>query len=170
MKILVTGSAGFISFHVAQKLLKFNFKVIGIDSINNYYLEKHRKTIIVKLTKLDSVIKKINPKNVFLWIDVQGYEGFVLDGGRETLRYNPPLVIEFWPYALERSGCIELLKEIIIKANYKNCYDLDSNRSLGIMTKKKFDKIQRKYLFQGEFNNLRHKMFGKPETDLFFYN
>jgi hypothetical protein len=62
--------------------------------------------------------KKINPNNVFLWIDVQGYEGFVLDGGRETLRYNPPLVMEFWPYALERSGCIELLKEIIIKANY----------------------------------------------------
>lgn len=141
------------------------------DLLNkNYYLEKQRKTIVVKLTKLDSVIKKINPKNVFLWIDVQGYEGFVLDGGRETLRYNPPLVIEFWPYALERSGCIELLKEIIIKANYKNCYDLGCNRSLGIMTKNKFDKIQRKYLFQGEFNNLRHKMFGKPETDLFFYN
>jgi dTDP-4-amino-4,6-dideoxygalactose transaminase len=38
------------------------------------------------------------------------------------------------------------------------------------MTKKKFDKIQRKYLFQGEFNNLRHKMLGKPETDLFFDN
>jgi UDP-glucuronate 4-epimerase len=41
---------------------------------------------------------------------------------------------------------------------------------INLVNKKKLDKIRRKYLFQGEFNNLRHKMFGKPETDLFFYN
>lgn len=175
IKIINTALGSINNKKAIFELSKNNFGDHRIRNENNllnknYYLEKHRKTIIVKLTKLDTVIKKINPKNVFLWIDVQGYEGFVLDGGRETLRYNPPLVIEFWPYALERSGCFELLKEIIIKANYKNCYDLGCNRSLGVMTKKKFDKIQRKYLFQGEFNNLRHKMLGKPETDLFFYN
>ncbi|MGC1473619.1 MAG: NAD-dependent epimerase/dehydratase family protein [Psychroserpens sp.] len=35
--ILVTGVAGFIGFHVAQSLLDLGHKVIGIDSINDYY-------------------------------------------------------------------------------------------------------------------------------------
>lgn len=37
MKILVTGAAGFIGYHLAQKLLSKNYKVIGLDSLNNYY-------------------------------------------------------------------------------------------------------------------------------------
>jgi UDP-glucuronate 4-epimerase len=34
---LVTGSAGFIGFHVAQSLLKQGAKVIGLDNYNDYY-------------------------------------------------------------------------------------------------------------------------------------
>lgn len=37
MKILVTGTAGFIGFHVANKLVAEGHTVVGIDSINNYY-------------------------------------------------------------------------------------------------------------------------------------
>lgn len=35
--ILVTGSAGFIGMHMVKRLLKSNFNVIGIDSVNKYY-------------------------------------------------------------------------------------------------------------------------------------
>ena len=37
MKILVTGTAGFIGFHLAKRLLKDGHEVVGLDSINDYY-------------------------------------------------------------------------------------------------------------------------------------
>ena len=37
MKILVTGTAGFIGYHLAKKLLELGHKVIGYDNINDYY-------------------------------------------------------------------------------------------------------------------------------------
>lgn len=37
MKILITGTAGFIGFHLAKKLLDRGDEVVGIDNINDYY-------------------------------------------------------------------------------------------------------------------------------------
>ncbi len=37
MKILITGTAGFIGFHLAKKLIGHEFDVVGIDNINDYY-------------------------------------------------------------------------------------------------------------------------------------
>ena len=37
MKILITGAAGFIGFHLSKKILKGKTQVIGIDNLNNYY-------------------------------------------------------------------------------------------------------------------------------------
>ena len=37
MKILVTGTAGFIGYHLAKKLLERGDEVVGIDNINDYY-------------------------------------------------------------------------------------------------------------------------------------
>ena len=37
MKILVTGSAGFIGFHLSKFLLNKNWEVIGLDNLNDYY-------------------------------------------------------------------------------------------------------------------------------------
>jgi len=49
--ILVTGSAGFIGFHVAKKLLDLNINVIGLDNLSNYYdvkLKEDRNSILKK--------------------------------------------------------------------------------------------------------------------------
>ena len=37
MKILVTGTAGFIGFHLVNKLITRGDEVVGLDSINDYY-------------------------------------------------------------------------------------------------------------------------------------
>lgn len=62
--ILVTGSAGFIGFHVTKKLLETGNKVIGIDSLNNYYdpkLKKDRNKILAKSNNYK--FYKLNLKN-----------------------------------------------------------------------------------------------------------
>ncbi|HPX47820.1 MAG TPA: NAD-dependent epimerase/dehydratase family protein, partial [Treponemataceae bacterium] len=37
MRILVTGAAGFIGFHLAKRLLGDGHEVIGVDNLNDYY-------------------------------------------------------------------------------------------------------------------------------------
>ena len=37
MKVIVTGAAGFIGFHVCQVLLRRGGKVLGLDDLNDYY-------------------------------------------------------------------------------------------------------------------------------------
>ena len=37
MKILITGSAGFIGFHLSKQLIDLNHNVVGLDNINDYY-------------------------------------------------------------------------------------------------------------------------------------
>ena len=53
-KVLITGASGFIGFHLTELLLKNNFKVIGIDNMNDYYdisLKKARLDILKKYDK-----------------------------------------------------------------------------------------------------------------------
>ena len=61
---LITGSAGFIGFHLSYKFLSKGFKVIGIDNLNNYYdvqLKKKRNNILKK--NKNYFFKKIDIKN-----------------------------------------------------------------------------------------------------------
>ena len=56
MKVLVTGAAGFIGFHVVQKMLETEHSVVGIDNLNPYYdvsLKRARLTEIGVEPKFD---------------------------------------------------------------------------------------------------------------------
>ena len=82
MKIIVTGSIGFIGFHLVSSLVK-NKKnqILGIDSVNNYYSTKIKKLRLKLLfenknfsfqkinlqnnQKTDSIFKKFKPAVVF---------------------------------------------------------------------------------------------------------
>jgi len=50
MKILVTGSAGFIGYHVATKLLARGDQVVGYDNLNPYYDPKLKNDRLAKLS------------------------------------------------------------------------------------------------------------------------
>lgn len=50
-KILITGSAGFIGFHVAKQLTSENHFCVGVDNLNNYYDKKLKNKRIELLKK-----------------------------------------------------------------------------------------------------------------------
>jgi len=67
--ILITGAAGFIGFHVAQRLLSDGREVVGVDSVNDYYnpklkearlelLKRNSKFTFVKLDLADRAASK----------------------------------------------------------------------------------------------------------------
>ena len=78
MKIFLTGSSGFIGFHLSKHLLEKGHTICGFDSMNSYYdvnlkksrlkiLKKFRKFIFIKgnvenKKKIFSSIVKFNPK------------------------------------------------------------------------------------------------------------
>ena len=66
-KILVTGSAGFIGFHLSQRLLKDEISVVGIDNLNDYY------DVSLKLARLE--ILKSYPNFQFYQLDLSDRSG-----------------------------------------------------------------------------------------------
>ena len=66
MKILITGSSGFIGFHLSKKLLDIGHRVYGYDSMNNYYdvrLKKARYNILKKYKNFSFSKNKLENKN-----------------------------------------------------------------------------------------------------------
>ena len=55
-KILVTGSAGFIGFHLCRSLLDDGFELLGIDNLNNYYDPKLKHARLEQLTSYKNFI------------------------------------------------------------------------------------------------------------------
>ena len=81
MKVIVTGSAGFIGYHLSERLINEGFIVLGLDNYSDYYdvnLKKERTTLLLKNSqfsfkkvdlkdteKFNSVVKEFSPETIF---------------------------------------------------------------------------------------------------------
>lgn len=65
-KVLVTGGAGFIGFHLCKKLLDLGYAVIALDNLNNYYevcLKEARLDILMQYPKVHFIKGDLSEKN-----------------------------------------------------------------------------------------------------------
>lgn len=81
MKVIITGSAGFIGYHLTKQLLLEGHEVIGIDNLNDYYDVNLKFTRLKDLGVCDLKENKISKTNnfeflhfdindEFLWTDI----------------------------------------------------------------------------------------------------
>ena len=103
MKILITGSSGFIGFHLSKLLLEKGNNVHGIDSMNNYYdvslkkarlkiLLKHKKFSFSKANlennkKIENIFRKFKPK-IVIHLAAQAGVRYSIDKPRVYLKSN----------------------------------------------------------------------------------
>jgi FkbM family methyltransferase len=70
--------------------------------------EEGRRTVQVPVRTLDAILAEEGAVGVerigLIWIDVQGHEGQLFNGARQTLAHGMPVISEFWPYGLRRAG------------------------------------------------------------------
>ncbi len=109
-----------------------------------------RKTISVPCLTLDETVGMIEPNSTLIWMDTQGFEGFVLAGATKLLRTNPPLVVEFWPHGWEQSGCFDAFKQAIHAAGYRWFYDLSKPAERRAITADAFDRLYHQLGFNSQ--------------------
>lgn len=90
--------------------------------------------LAVTLASLDGLVGagRLDPAEVGLvWIDAQGSEGRILAGARELTNRGVPLVVEFWPAALEASGGLDVVVSVLRRhySGFVEVRDLDRSRA-----------------------------------------
>lgn len=63
-KIIITGSVGFIGYHLSSRLLKEGFQVIGIDNVNDYYSVQLKEDRLKMLATKDFSFYRIDLENL----------------------------------------------------------------------------------------------------------
>lgn len=180
MKYLVTGAAGFIGFHVTQRLLAAGHQVIGIDNLNDYY------DVNLKTARLDLV--KPHPQFLFIKIDLADREGmaalFSEHGFQRVIHLAAQAGVR---YSLENplayadsnlighlnilEGCRNNRVEHLLYASSSSVYGL--NRKLPFSTEDSVDHPISLYAATKKANELMSHtyshLYGIPTTGLRFF-
>lgn len=102
------------------ELSEYNFADhrISVSNTEGIFSESKRGKIKVMSKTLNSFIDFFDKKRNLIYMDVQGYEGIVLQGSSKIVEKKIPIVLEVWPYGLNRANSFQILIDIIKKYSY----------------------------------------------------
>ena len=195
-RVLITGSAGFIGFHLSKYFLDNKFSVIGIDNLNNYYSTKlkiSRNNILKKYRNYKFFKSDITDKNKIFRIFKDNKIDFVINlaaqAGVQYSLKNPFVYVK--TNILGFLNIIEAAKKYNIKKilyassssiygsnkklPFKENQKTDSPKSLYAATKKSNELIANvySYIFKIKFIGLRfftvYGPWGRPDMSLFIF-
>ena len=180
MKILITGTAGFIGFHLAKRLLVDNHSISGIDNHNDYYSQKlkdDRINILEKEDKYDHYKLDLNNHEAIFNIFKKNNFDIVINlAAQAGVRYstqNPRAYIEsnLVGFSNILEACRSNEVKHLIYASSSSIYGANSNLpfkesnssshplSLYAATKKSNEELAHSYSY----------MYGLPSTGLRFF-
>ncbi|WP_454889580.1 NAD-dependent epimerase [Serratia quinivorans] len=180
MKFLVTGAAGFIGYHTAERLLAAGHQVVGIDNLNDYY------DVGLKMARLDLLADK--PAFRFIKLDLADREGMaqlfaehqfqrvIHLGAQAGVRYSLDNPLAYADSNLighlnVLEGCRHNKVEHLLYASSSSVYGL--NRKLPFATEDSVDHPISLYAATKKANELMSHsyshLYGLPTTGLRFF-
>ncbi|MDT3250134.1 NAD-dependent epimerase [Serratia sp. root2] len=180
MKFLVTGAAGFIGYHVAERLLAGGHQVVGIDNLNDYY------DVGLKMARLELLSDKSDFQ--FIKLDLADREGMaelfaeqkfqrvIHLGAQAGVRYSLENPLAYADANLighlnVLEGCRHNKVEHLLYASSSSVYGL--NRKLPFSTEDSVDHPVSLYAATKKANELMSHsyshLYGIPTTGLRFF-
>ncbi|MDW5498489.1 NAD-dependent epimerase [Pseudomonas lundensis] len=180
MKFLVTGAAGFIGYHTAERLLAAGHQVVGIDNLNDYY------DVGLKMARLDLLADK--PAFQFIKLDLADRQGMaqlfaehqfqrvIHLGAQAGVRYSLENPLAYADSNLighlnVLEGCRHNKVEHLLYASSSSVYGL--NRKLPFATEDSVDHPISLYAATKKANELMSHsyshLYGLPTTGLRFF-
>jgi FkbM family methyltransferase len=128
--VAVSDTAGRASMEVSLDNFGDHRVRVGTPPDEAAYGEHGRATRPVECTTLDALeeaCETVFDDGTLVWIDTQGHEGHVLAGAERIIARDrrPFVVIEFWPYGVERCGGRERLFRFL--SSCRAVYDMRSS-------------------------------------------
>ena len=89
--------------------------------------ETKRERLSVECQKLDALIKDLKEEEInFIKMDVQGFEGKVIEGGQKVIKENKPIIFfEYWPWAIKKSASDLQKMLLFLEKVYKKIFWID---------------------------------------------
>jgi UDP-glucuronate 4-epimerase len=180
MKFLVTGAAGFIGYHAAERLLAAGHQVVGIDNLNDYY------DVGLKMARLDLLANK--PAFQFIKLDLADrecmaklfaehkFQRVIHLGAQAGVRYSLENPLAYADANLighvnVLEGCRHNKVEHLLYASSSSVYGL--NRKLPFATEDSVDHPISLYAATKKANELMSHsyshLYGLPTTGLRFF-
>ena len=92
MAIIVTGAAGFIGYHLSERLLARGEQVIGVDNVNDYYSVELKRRRLAELSRHDGFdlveVDFADNQALLRALDGRDFDRIVHLGAQAGVRYS----------------------------------------------------------------------------------